>query len=434
MHSTDFRQCGLEFTLSFHAGILSFMKKILDGVIVLDLTRFFSGPQATLLLAGMGAEVIKIDDPKTGDPTAYAPPFDGPGGISFERKSDQDMGLAYLKRQRGKKSMTLDLKSERGRAIFLHLAARADVIVENFSPGVMTRLGIDYAALCKINPGIIYCAITGYGVDGPERDAKAYDLMIQAAVGIMSMTGQADGPPVKTASPMSDAIAGAFAASGVVAALLHRERTGEGQAIDVAMADCLFALMFDEPVDCYERLNIAARQGNRIMRFSPFNTFQTTDGWVAIGAATDAEWRALLDAMGRGELKNDADMMNIGWRIVHNDKVDAVVTAWSKSKSRAEVVQSLAVARVPCSPVRSTAEVMQWSQLIGRGMIVPLDNPLTGAVAAAHGPGFPIRFSRTPAAYDTPSPMPGAHTEEVLARFANLSTAELRQLKEDGII
>ena len=410
------------------------MKKILDGMVVLDLTRFFSGPQATLLLAGMGAEVIKIDDPKTGDPTAFAPPFDGPGGVSFERTSDQDMGLAYLKRQRGKKSMTLDLKSERGRAIFLRLAAKADVIVENFSPGVAARLGIDYAALCKVNAKIIYCAITGYGSSGPEKDAKAYDLMIQAAVGIMSMTGHPGGPPVKIASPMSDAIAGSFAASGVVAALLHRERTGEGQSIDVSMADCMFALLFDEPVDCYERLGVAARQGNRIMRFSPFNTFQTTDGWVAIGAATDAEWSALLDAMGRGDLKRDADMMNVGWRVMNNDKVDKVVTEWTIDKTKAEIVPALNIARVPCSPVRSTAEVMQWRQLIERGMITPLANPLTGAAAAARGPGFPIQFSRTPAGYDTPSPLPGAHTGEVLARYANLSAAEVRQLKEDRVI
>jgi len=410
------------------------MKKILDGIVVLDLTRFFSGPQATLLLAGMGAEVIKIDDPKTGDPTAFAPPFDGPRGISFESTTDEDMGLAYLKRQRGKQSMTLDLKAPRGRDIFLQLAAKADVVVENFSPGVAARLGVDYAALRKINPAIIYCAITGYGSTGSQKDAKAYDLMIQAAVGIMSMTGHPDGPPVKIASPISDALAGSFAASGVVAALLHRERTGEGQAVDVSMADCLFALIFDEPVDCYERLNIAARQGNRIMRFSPFNTFATTDGWVAIGAATDAEWRSLLDAMGRGDIKNDPDMMNIGWRIVNNDKVDAVVTAWTTGKSKSAVVDALAAARVPCSPVRSTQEVMQWSQLLERDMIVPLTNPLTGVAAGAHGPGFPIKFSQTPAGYGTPAPLPGAHTEAVLARFAHLSAAEVRQLRNDGII
>ena len=174
------------------------MKKILDGIVVLDLTRFFSGPQATLLLAGMGAEVIKIDDPKSGDPTAFAPPFDGPRGVSFTRTTDEDMGLAYLKRQRGKKSITLDLKAQRGREIFLQLAAKADVVVENFSPGVATRLGIDYPALCAVRPAIIYCAITGYGSTGPQKDAKAYDLMIQAAVGIMSMTGHPDGHQSKS--------------------------------------------------------------------------------------------------------------------------------------------------------------------------------------------------------------------------------------------
>jgi crotonobetainyl-CoA:carnitine CoA-transferase CaiB-like acyl-CoA transferase len=410
------------------------MKKILDGVVVLDLTRFFSGPQSTLFLAGMGAEVIKIDDPRSGDPTAFAPPFDGPHGISFERRSGQDMGLAYLKRARGKKSVMLDLKSERGRGIFLEMVAKADVVVENFSVGVASRLGIDYAALRAVNPAIIYCALTGYGSTGSSKDSKAYDLMVQAAVGLMSMTGHPDEPPVKAASPLSDAISGVFAASGVVAALLHRERTGEGQAIDVSMADCLFSLIFDEPIDCYERLNLAPRQGNRVMRFSPFNVFQTSDGWVAIGAATHGDWLALLEAMGRTELKDDPNMMQIGWRIVNNAAVDGVVTQWTIRRTKDEVVETLALAGVPCSPVRSIDEVMRWSQLLEREMIVPLLNPMTGTAAAASAPGFPIKFSRTPAGYDSPAPLPGAHSEEVLARFANLSAAEVRQLRSDGII
>lgn len=410
------------------------MKKILDGVVVLDLTRFFSGPQSTLFLAGMGAEVIKIDDPRSGDPTAFAPPFDGPHGISFERRSGQDMGLAYLKRARGKKSVMLDLKSERGRGIFLEMVAKADVVVENFSAGVASRLGIDYAALRAVNPAIIYCALTGYGSTGSSKDSKAYDLMVQAAVGLMSMTGHPDEPPVKAASPLSDAISGVFAASGVVAALLHRERTGEGQAIDVSMADCLFSLIFDEPIDCYERLNVAPRQGNRVMRFSPFNVFQTSDGWVAIGAATHGDWLALLEAMGRTELKDDPNMMQIGWRIVNNAAVDGVVTQWTIRRTKDEVVETLALAGVPCSPVRSIDEVMRWSQLLEREMIVPLLNPMTGTAAAASAPGFPIKFSRTPAGYDSPAPLPGAHSEEVLARFANLSAAEVRQLRSDGII
>jgi len=204
------------------------MKKILDGIVVLDLTRFFSGPQCTLYLAAMGAEVIKIDDPKGGDPTAFAPPFDGPGGIAFEKKSPKDMGLAYLKRARGKKSVTLDLKCAEGRRIFFQMVAKADVVVENFRAGVAARLGIDHATLSAANPSIIYCALTGYGSTGPSKDDKAYDLMVQAAIGLMSMTGQPGEPPVKTASALSDAIAGTFAANGIVAALLHRERTANG--------------------------------------------------------------------------------------------------------------------------------------------------------------------------------------------------------------
>ena len=410
------------------------MRKILDGIVVLDLTRFFSGPQCTLLLAGMGAEVIKIDDPKTGDPTAFAPPFDGPQGISFERRSDKDMGLAYLKRARGKKSVTLDLKAAEGRAIFLTMVARADVVVENFRAGVAERLGIDYAALCKANPAIIYCALTGYGATGPARDDKAYDLMVQAATGLMSLTGQPGQPPVKTATALSDAIAGVFAAQGVLAALLHRERTGEGQAVDVGMADCLFSLLFDEPIDCYEGLGLAPRQGNRIMRFSPFNVFRTCDGWVAIGTATHEEWQALLGVMGRDDLKNDADMQNVGWRLVNNGAVDALVTAWTEARTKDEVVAALNQAAVAVSPVRSIDEVMQWQQLLEREMIVRLTNPLTGAPAAAQAPGFPIKFSRTPASHERAAPVPGADSDEVFARLAGLSVARVGELRRDGII
>lgn len=410
------------------------MKKILDGMVVLDLTRFFSGPQCTLFLAGMGAEVIKIDDPRGGDPIAFAPPFDGPEGISLQKKTPQDMGLAYLKRARGKKSVTLDLKSAEGLAIFMEMVKKADVVVENFRAGVSTRLGVDYPALRAVNPKIIYCALTGYGSTGPSRDDKAYDLMVQAAVGLMSMTGQPGEPPVKTASALSDAISGVFAAHGIVAALLHRERTGEGQAIDVAMADCLFSLIFDEPFDTYERLNLAQRQGNRIMRFSPFNIFQARDGWVALGAATHEEWLSLLDAMGRADLKADPDMMQIGWRIVNNDKVDAVVTQWTSARTKADIVEALFAASVACSPVRTADEVMQWPQLLEREMIVRLQNPLTGKDAAASGPGYPIKFSLTPGSYDTPSPLPGAHSEEIFARLANLSAADVQRLKGSGII
>lgn len=410
------------------------MKKILEGIVVLDLTRFFSGPQCTLFLAGLGAEVIKIDDPGTGDPTALAPPFAGPNGIAFERKAEEDLGLAYLKRARGKKSATLNLKSPEGRELFLKLVASADVVVENFSTGVATRLGIDYPSLQAINPRIIYCSLTGYGKSGPDHEEKAYDLMIQSAVGLVGLTGHAGGPPVKAATPISDAIAGTFAATGILAALLHRERTGVGQEVDVSMADCLFALMFDEPIDCYARLGLQERQGNRIMRFSPFNVYQARDGWVAIGAATSRDWEALLKLMGRDELLDSAEYMNVSWRLENNEVVDSIVHDWTKQHARDHLVSVLSSAKIACSAVRSIEEVMNWRQLREREMIVPLVNPKMGRAVEASGPGFPIKFSASPAGYAMPAPLPGQHNEEILTGRAGLAGEDIARLRTRGIV
>lgn len=407
------------------------MKKILEGVVVLDLTRFFSGPQATLLLAGLGAEVIKIDDPATGDPTAFAPPFAGAEGVSFERRTDSDMGLAYLKRQRGKKSTTLNLKSPRGREIFLQMVAHADVVVENFSAGVADRLGIGYAQVRAANPRIIHCGISGYGATGSDRHLKAYDLMVQAAVGMMTITGTSESGPTKAGTPLSDAISGTFAAFGIVSALFHRSVTGEGQSVDVSMADGLFSLLFDEPLDCYERLGLAAQQGNRIMRFSPFNSYRTADGWVAIGCATDAEWNSLLVAM---RADPPPQYAKVSGRLADNAGVDKLVGGWTSTLTSAHVQKLLDDTRVPCSPVRSIDELMKWRQLRERDMVVPLVNPLLGRAVDAAGPGFPIKFSGAPASYDSPAPVPGAHTAEVLARLAGIDPQALAELKAVGIV
>ncbi|MES2184572.1 MAG: CoA transferase [Pseudomonadota bacterium] len=411
------------------------MPKILDGVTVLDLTRFFSGPQATLFLAGMGAEVIKIDDPKGGDPTAFAPPYAGPEGVSFQRQTDLDMGIAYMKRARGKKSATLNLKSEQGRAIFLRMVEKADVVVENFSAGVAARLGIDHESLKAVNPRIITCSLTGYGATGPDKDLKAYDLMVQAAVGLMSITGHPGAPPVKTGSPLSDAIAGVFAASGIVAALLHRERSGEGQAVDISMADCLFSLIFDEPLDCYGRLGLGFQQGSRIMRFSPFNVYPAADGWVTVGAATHDDWLALLAVMEREDLiAAGGDMMQLAWRLGHNDQVDAIVQAWTCGLPMQQIVERLSAAKVPCSPVRTIDEVIAWEQLSHRGMVAPLWNPLAQRHMPVSAPGFPIKFGSTPGGYDSPAPLPGAHNAEVLGRLAGLTSVQMEELRACGVI
>jgi formyl-CoA transferase len=407
---------------------------ILQGVVVLDLTRFFSGPQSTLFLAGLGADVIKIDDPKTGDPTAFAPPFVGPEGVSFERKTDSDMGIAYLKRARGKKSATLNLKSVEGRDIFLRMVKGADVVVENFSAGVADRLGIGYAALKEANPRIVYCSLTGYGSTGPDKNLKAYDLMVQAAVGMMSITGQAGAPPTKAGSPLSDAIAGVFAAMGIVAALLHRDRTGEGQSVDVSMADCLFSLLFDEPLDCYSKLGLQPRQGNRIMRFSPFNAYKTADGWITIGAATNEDWVSLLEVMGRTELTDDARMMSVSWRLANNEAVDLIVSQWVSRLATRDIEKLLADAKIPCSPVRTIEDVLKWDQMIERDMSVPLWNPLSNSLMGASGSGFPIKFGQASARFGKSAPIPGGDSDEVLERMAGLTAADVQALRARKVV
>lgn len=410
------------------------MRSILEGVKVLDLTRFLSGPQATLFLAGMGADVIKIDDPKDGDPTASAPPFAGPQGISLERKTVSDMGLAYLKRARSKRSVMLDLKSVEGRSVFGRMVEQADVVIENFSVGVAQRLGVDYEQLKAVNPSIIYCSLTGYGSTGPDRKLKAYDPMVQAAVGMMSITGLPGTTPVKAGSPISDTVAGSFAAMGVISALFHRQRTGEGQAVDVSMTDCLFSLIFDEPLDCYGRLGLAEQQGSRIPRFSPFNSYPTSDGWVVLGAATQDDWTVLLRVIGRSDLAADLNFSRLAWRIENNQAVDAIVSAWTQMHSTTEVVHLMAEAKIPCRPVRKIEDVMQWQHLRERDMVQPVWNPLADAYMAASAPGFPLKFSGAAAGYEHAAPLPGQHTREVLSQLAGIDDTRYTELLQAGII
>lgn len=407
--------------------------QILDGVRVIDLTRFLSGPQATLFLAGLGAEVIRIDEPVGGDPAANAPPFFGPEGVSMNRRTEGDLGLAYLKRARAKKSVTLNLKSPEGRDILYRLLETADVLVENFRVGVTDRLGLSPDSVAERFPRLIHCAITGYGSTGPERHAKAYDLMVQAASGLMSVTGDPDGAPHKAGSPLTDGIAGTFAVSGILGALYQRERTGRGQFIDVSMADCLVALMLDEPFDCYEELGLAERQGNRIMRFSPFNTYATRDGAIALGAATQQDWLALLDVMDRRDLAQSPDHMNTGWRIVHNAEIDRIVGAWTATVTTAAALERLAARDIPCSPIRAARDLADWPHLRARGMVEPVVHP---AFPQAEGPAaaaFPLKFSAASPGYATPAPFVGQHNAAVYAELG-LPPEALAALKASGTI
>ncbi|MCG8548158.1 MAG: CoA transferase [Alphaproteobacteria bacterium] len=410
------------------------MTGILDGVRILDLTRFFAGPHTTLMLAGMGAEVIRIDNPATGDGLSDSPVYAGPNGASFERSGPDDLGIPFLKRCRGKKAITLDLKSAEGLDLFLRLVDRADVVVENFTVGVTERLGIDDPTLRARNPGLVYCSVTGFGSTGPDRHLRCYDVVAQAMSGLMSVTGLPGQPPTKAGSALADSIASVFALSGVLGALLHREKTGEGQHIDVSMVDCLFALLFDEPLDCYGQLGLDYQQGNRIPRFSPFNTYETKDGWMVIGVGNEAQWAGLLRVMDREDLLSDPDYIRPGWRVAHTERVDALVGAWTKTVDAADAVARLQAEGVVASPIHDIDDLKAWPHFQSRNMIVPLAHPTLGPLDGVGAANFPVRFSETPGQYKTPAAPSGSHNEEIYGELLGLQNADLDRLKKKGVI
>ena len=389
-------------------------KGALSGIKVLDLTRYLSGPQTTLFLSALGAEVVKIDDPNQGDPVRNSPPFFGKDGVSMSKASPLDIGIAYLKRARSKKSIELDLKSEDGINTFMRLAEKADVIVENFRVGVTKRLKIDYEQLKSKNPKIIYCSITGFGATGPDASKKAFDATVQAASGLMSITGEPDGLPMKIGSSMADTIAGTFAFSGILASLFRREKTGLGEYIDVSMTDCLISLLYDEPWDCFEALGLKKRQGNRIMRFSPFNCYAGKDGTVVLGAASEKDWISILRMIGQADLQYEDKFSSISKRIENNSEIDTIISIWTSTRSVDEIARLCENYEIPCHPVNDIAQIADWKQIADRETLTPLSHPnftnMKGPLAA----NFPIKFSGSKVTLDNPAPKPNEHFKEIM--------------------
>ena len=410
------------------------MGGVLDGVRILDLSQYLAGPHATLLLAGMGAEVIRVDNPKTGDTLSGAPVFHGAEGPSVLKRAPDDIGIAFLKRLRGKKSITLDLKSEAGRDLLLKLAAKSDVLLENFSVGVTERLGIDWPEVRKVNPRLVYCSLTGYGSTGPDRHRRAFDATTQAMSGLMSVTGHPGGPPTKAGTPLADTISAGFAFAAVLGALYHRERTGRGQFVDVSMVDVLFSLIFDEPLDVYERLGLDFQQGNRIMRFAPFNVYPAADGWLVIGVGGDPMWRTLAGEMGRPDLADAEGWREMPWRVANVEAVDAVIRAWTADQTVAALVDRLTDAGVVASPVHTIDDLLKWPHLRERGMIEGVEHPTLGPLPGLHAAGFPLKFSDAETGYRTPAALTGSHSRAVLADLLDLSDADLDRLAGDGVI
>jgi len=407
--------------------------KPLAGLVVLDLTRFLAGPYSTLLLGGLGAEVIKVEPPDGGEFARYRPPFAGPKGAGLTRQSEDDMGLSLLHRSRNKKSITLNLRRPEGKELFLQLCAKADVVVENYAPGTLERMGLGFSALQSHNPRLILCSISGFGQQGPHREWRAYDPIIQAASGIASVTGYPDRPPVRCGAAVSDTTAPLVAVIGILSALQLREKTGQGEWVDISMQDSSFFLLA-ELMEFLAAGEIPERMGNRHVGGAPFNVYQATDGYVSLCALTQTEWQKLLVAIGREDLAQDPRFASILKRREHREDVDAVVQQWIGQRTVAEAVHHLQKHQVPAGPVLSPPELLADEHLTARGMVVDLLHPIHGPMPGVKGIGMPIKFLQHPVAFDQPAPALGVHNEEIYGRLLGLDGAQLRALKEQGVI
>lgn len=393
----------------------------LQGIKVVDLGQVYQGPYAAWLMAKAGADVIKVEPP-TGEPLRLREAVGGSASLP----------MAML--NSNKRAVTLNLKSPRGAKLLKDLVRRSDVILENYAPGVMDRLGVGAEVLQAINPRLVYASATGYGLSGPESDNLAMDLTVQAASGIMSITGLPDGPPVKAGPAIADFISGAHLYGAIVTALFERERTGRGHLVEVAMMEALYpSLASNLGMVQSQSDKPPPRTGNRHggLAISPYNVYPCKDGHVAIICLVEAHWTNLLAAMGRGELRNDPRFADNAARVRHMDETDAVVGAWSKGLTRAEIFGRSSKYRVPTAPVRDLIEVMNNEHMHERGMLQWIDHYSLGRVVV---PNSPIRYHGTPQMTSAPNPRLGEHNREVYGGVLGLSNNEIDALKADGVI
>jgi crotonobetainyl-CoA:carnitine CoA-transferase CaiB-like acyl-CoA transferase len=378
-------------------------KPPLDGLLVVDLTRVLSGPYCTMLLADMGARVIKIEQPGKGDDTrAWGPPFQG-GESAY-----------FLSINRNKESLALDIKQPRGREFLERLLARADVLVENFRPGTMERLGLGHAAIAPRFPRLVYCSISGFGQSGPRREQPGYDAVMQAEGGLMSITGEADGPPYRLGVAISDIVTGMFAAQGITLALLARERTGQGQLVDISMLDATAALLTYQAAIYFATGKPPVRMGNRHPTIVPYETFEGTDGAFVLAVGNDEQWRRFCTTAGIDALANDARFATNRDRVAHYAELKPVLESHLRTRPRDEWIRVLTAAGIPCGSVRDIGEVLVDPQVAARNMIQTVDHQTLGSINVL---GTPLKLSETPGAVRQAPPTLGQHTDAILREF-----------------
>ena len=392
----------------------------LTGITVIDLSHVYNGPYATLLMAMAGAEVIKVE------------PLDGE-----HLRSRGDMGgaaFAFAMLNSNKKPVTLNLKSEKGRELLREMVARADILVENFAPGVMDRLGIGPADLHKINSRLIYGSSSGYGKTGPYRDYPAMDLVMQAMCGVINSTGHPGEPPVKSGAALCDFSAGIHLYAAIMTALYERSRTGKGCVVEVSMQDATYASLASNLGMAHARgADAPARTGNRHggLGISPYNAYRTKDGFVVINAPGDHHFRSILEVVGRPDLKADPRFLTRSTRVAHFAAVDELIEGWTKSLSRNEVARRMLAAKVPCAPVRDLMEVMHDENMLARGSLQRINHPELGPVVLPHSP---LVFEGTERRPLEPSLPLGASNDAVFGGWLGHTEQELAAYKAEGVI
>ncbi len=397
------------------------MGKALDGIVVLDLTQYEAGPSCTEMLAWLGADVIKIE-----------PPGGEPGRRALSERPDTDAWF-FLLLNANKRSVTLDLKSPRGRALFERMLGRADVLVENFGPGAIERLGFGWDTLRRINPRLVAASVKGFG-GGPYADYKSFEWIAQAMGGAMSLTGEPDGPPLRAEAGLGDTGAGLHCAIGILAALVQRQTTGEGQRVEVAQQDAVLNLVRIHLREHYVTGRPVPRRGNRSPGAGPSNLYRCRpfgpNDYVFIHVATLEMWRTLTRILGRPELGDDPRFADRQGRADHAAELDPLVEAWTEKRTKQEAMEMLAGAGIPCGAVLDSGEVLSDPSLIARGMVVSLEHPTRGRFAM---PGNPVHLSASPTAV-TRAPLLGEHNAQVFGAWLGCAADELERLRKDGVI
>ena len=395
-------------------------KGALAGIRVLDLTRVLAGPYCTMFLGDLGAEVVKVEQPGVGDDTrGWGPPFAG-GESAY-----------FLCTNRNKKSLTVDLKSADGIALIKQLAGQADVLIENFRPGAMDRLGLGEKALRAGNPKLVYASLSGFGADGPMADIPGYDLIVQAWGGLMSITGTNESGPLKVGVAIIDLVAGLMLGKAIVAALYAREKLGVGQTIDTSLLEAEVATLINAGSNYLIGDKIPGRWGNAHPTIVPYQSFQTADSFLVLGAASESIWKRLCPALSRAELADDPRFAKNSDRVENRHELIAILSAIFMTQTTEHWVAALNQADVPCAPVQTIDQVFAAPQVLHRNMLVEVDHPTAGKIRMA---GIPVKFSATPASVRLPPPLLGEHNEDVLSSWLGMKPEAIDQLKKKSVI